>query len=114
MPPEDNYDARAEIQELHANFHQPDKFAKTFIEAARTQKSIDKELRKIIKNLIKTDQDTIDTIKSFQRQVDKEDWRFFIKKIGLIGLGFISLGTSTIAVLIIQILTKKFLGIHIA
>lgn len=101
----DDFDPREAIAKLSANLEQPDKFAKLFCEAAEQQKSIDAVLKKNIKQLIQSDNDIADSIKSFQREVDKEDWRRFIKKFG----GFIySIGLLIIGA-VLQALSKKFL-----
>lgn len=102
MSNEDNYDARAEIKKLQDNFYQPDKFAKTFCEAAKTQKSIDLALRKIIKKLIKDDPQTVEALKKHLRDINKEDWKTFIKKIGISGWSIIMASIGAIMATILR------------
>lgn len=104
----DDFDPQKAVEELSANFHQPDKFAEKFCQVARTQKSVDVVLKEIFKNLIKEDPDTINTLKAYQRQIDQEDWRFFLKKIGYAGSATFWLIMGSILTAIIGITVKKY------
>lgn len=104
--PNDDFNPEKEIATLSANFHQPDKFAENFCKVAKTQKSVDEVLKTIIKSLIKEDQETIEIIKEYQRTVDKEDWRYFLKKIGFTGWSLIMIGVGAL----ITATIKKYIG----
>lgn len=103
---DDDFDPKQAIAALLANLEQPDKFAHLFCEAAKKQKAIDDVLKENIRALIKHDIEVINSIKYLQRQVDKEDWKFFLKK----------MGTSSWAILLLmlgamlQALSGKYLG----
>jgi hypothetical protein len=97
----DDYDPQKTVADLVANFEQPDRFAQIFCKAAEKQKSIDEVLQKNIKHLLQHDKETIDCIKNLQRQVDKEDWRYFLKKMGI--------GGWTIIVVILTALIDRWL-----
>lgn len=103
---QDDFSPQDTLRRLSENLEQPDKFAQIFCDAAKTQKNIDETLKLVVKNLIKNDKETIDTIKDYQRQVDKEDWKNFIKKIGATGWAIIMLIVGAI----LQALSRKFLG----
>ncbi|HSW93403.1 MAG TPA: hypothetical protein VLJ15_03505 [Gammaproteobacteria bacterium] len=71
---DDNYDPRAEIENLHANLHQPDKFAEIFCKVARTQKSVDQVFKEMFINLLKTDKDVFDEVKKIFKLIETENW----------------------------------------
>lgn len=98
----DDYNPQDAIAELSASLQQPDRFAQIFCEAAKKQKSIDEVLRDIIKNLLKNDSDTQQCLKNLIRDIDKEDWTNFLKKIGLLGWGGITFITGSIFIILIQ------------
>lgn len=70
----DNYTPEQQLVRVAATIDQPDKFAKVFCEAAKTQKSIDESLKIVVKSLIQHDKETRDFIKIYY-----EKWK---KKIG--------------------------------
>ena len=103
---DDDYDPRKEIAKISANLEQPDKFAQIFCHAAENQKSIDHALKKVIKTLIKEDKETIEIIKQYQREVDKEEWRNLLRKIGLVGWSIVMIIVGGIVTAVI----KKIVG----
>lgn len=103
---EQPWDSKSAYTTLAANLEQPDKFAQIFCEAASKQKSIDNVLKDNTKSLIKSDKETRDMLKELLREVNKEDWRFFLNKIGAIGWAVILLVVGAI----LQGLSRKYLG----
>jgi DNA-binding ferritin-like protein len=81
----DDYNPQKSIEKLTANLEQPDKFAEIFCQAADKQKSIDKVLRDTVRTLIKCDEETRTMMKELLREVEKEDWKHFLKKVGTSG-----------------------------
>ncbi|HEV2917584.1 MAG TPA: hypothetical protein VGW78_07625 [Candidatus Babeliales bacterium] len=100
--PNDDFNPHKKLQHVVEHIDQPEKFAKLFCNAAESQRSIDKVLAKKIRNMIKTDSNTIESIKKLQREVDKEDWKNFIKKIGLTGWSLFMASFGAIAALILR------------
>ena len=82
------------------------KFAEIFCQAAGKQKSIDKVLKDNIRELIKSDKETREMPKELLREVDQEDWRRFVKKVGTPAwaIGLIIIGAT------LQALSRKFFG----
>ena len=93
----DDYNPRKSIEKLTANLEQPDKFAKIFCEATKTQKTIDDALKVVIKSLIQHDKETRDFIKGILRELEKEDWLFVLKKFGFFGWTVIIAVISAVA-----------------
>lgn len=81
----DDWDVKSAFNKLSASLEQPDKFAEVFCKAAESQKIIDTILKKNIKEVVKTDKETYDFLKKIARDVDKEDWRSYLSKIGAAG-----------------------------
>ena len=81
----DNYTPEQQMVRVAATIDQPDKFAKVFCEAAKSQKTIDDALKTVVKSLVQHDKETRDFIKSIQRELEKEDWWLVLKKFGLLG-----------------------------
>jgi hypothetical protein len=98
----DDYSPKQIIQDLAASIQQPDKFAQIFCNAAETQTPIAKILKGKIKELIESDKETIDLIKKYQREIDKEDWRFFMKKIGVAGWSIIMMFIGALFTLLVK------------
>lgn len=109
---DDNFNPDKTLKYVAEHIDQPEKFAKLFCNAAESQISIDKIIRKKIRNLLTNDPQTISQIKKLQREVDKEDWRYLVKKAGLGILLFIWSLIVVAIVVIVQYATKNFLGIH--
>jgi len=93
----DDFDPNEAIRKLSATIEQPDKFAEVFCTAAKTQKNIDTALKELIKDLLQHDHSARAIIKSIIREVDKEDWRHYAKKIGLVGWSIILVLITTVA-----------------
>lgn len=89
LNPQDDFSPNQLIKSLSEKIEQPDKFAHVFCEAAKSQKTIDEVLKEIIRKLLKHDYETIEHLKALQRQVDREDWRYVVKKVGLTGWSII-------------------------
>lgn len=106
--PVDDFNYNKEVKRLSENIDQPDKFADLFCQAATKQKSIEKVLKDTTKDLTLNDKDINDHIKKLIIEVNKEDWKIFIKKFGtfiwVIG-GAIG---GVFITLITQIISKKF------
>ena len=78
----DDFDPKQSYIKLSASLEQPDKFAEIFCSAAKKQKSIDNVLKENIIELLQKDNEARNQIKSLLREIEKEDWRAFIKKGG--------------------------------
>lgn len=105
-PDDEDFDPNKAIRNLSANLEQPDKFAEIFCKAAKKQKDIDNILKDTIKNLLQHDNETRKMIKDMLREIEKEDWKKFLKKIGMAGWSLIVAGTSAI----ITIFATSFIG----
>ncbi len=103
---DDDFDPKQAISELSASIQQPDRFAQIFCEAAKKQKAIDEVLKETFRNLIKNDPDTQNIIKGFIREVEKEDFKSWIKRVGR-GLSYLF---ALIAGAVMQALLRKFSG----
>ena len=101
----DDFNPKQAYDALSANIEQPERFAQLFCKAAKKQKSIDEVLKNVIRDLLDNDQKTIDRVKRLQRDVDKEDWRNFIKKVGLVGWSIIMVAIGAA----ITIILKKYI-----
>ena len=101
----DEYNPKKQLEKVTATLEQPDKFAIVFCKALESQKSIDTALKKVVKTLIKEDIETITSLKKYQREVDREDWKNFLKKMGVLGWSIIMLALGAI----LQTLSHKFL-----
>lgn len=106
MSANDDFDIKNMVLNLSANLEQPDKFAEIFCKAAEKQKSIDAVLKNIVREVLKYDNDTLEHIKIVQRQVNNEDWRSFIKRIGIAGWSISMLVIGAI----ITGLSRKYFG----
>lgn len=82
---DDDFDPSKILKRLAAHIEQPEKFAQIFCDAAKSQKAIDNHLKEVIKEVLIKDPEMISYLKQIARDVDKEDWRFCLKKIGLAG-----------------------------
>ena len=102
----DDYNPRKSIEKLTANLEQPDKFAEIFCQAAGKQKAIDEVLQKVIKSLIEKDHSTREMLKVLLREVDREDLRNYVRKIGTPVWTIILLALGAI----LQALSRKYLG----
>jgi hypothetical protein len=91
---EDLVKVKAAINHLLAHIEQPNKFAELFCEAARKQKDIDHTLKITITNLIAHDKDARALMKGLIREIETEDWKFFLQKIGTTGIAVGSLITG--------------------
>lgn len=89
--PDDNFDAKAAVKEVSDKIEQPQKFAEVFCAAADTQKSIDECVKKMLRSLIENDPALRESFRKLIRDVDKEDWRYLVKKIGAAGWSIIML-----------------------
>lgn len=78
----DDWDPKKAFDKVSASLEQPDKFVEIFCKAATSQKSIDKVLTDNFKSLLQHDNDVRYQIKGLFREVDKEDWRSYVRKIG--------------------------------
>lgn len=98
---DDEFEPKAAFRKISASLDQPDKFAEIFCSAAKTQKNIDTTLKDIMRDLLKNDRESRELVKDMLREVEKEDWKFFIKKSGGIvwTLGSIAFGAVLTAVL---------------
>lgn len=80
MNPQDNFNLAQAVDLIAANLHQPDRFSQIFCEAAKKQKDIDNILKENIRFLLQHDNETRTSIKAMIREVEKEDFRFLLKK----------------------------------
>ncbi|HDV5783368.1 TPA: hypothetical protein RJD83_000280 [Legionella pneumophila] len=106
MAVEEDFDPRGAIDSLRANLEQPDKFAELFCNAAAKQKSIDNVLKDIVRELLKHDKETVERIKTIQKEVNKDDWKTIIKKIGVSGWSILLLIIGAL----ISGLSRKYFG----
>ena len=104
----DNFDPKSAIKEVSDNFVQSDKFANHFINACKKSKDMDRALRGIIKDLMEKDTDARGIIVGMIRKVNEEDWKVFLKKIGIGGWTIIVVILTSIANAIIAALLKNF------
>lgn len=102
----DDWDPKKAFDKVSASLEQPDKFAEIFCKAASSQKSIDKVLTDNFKSLLQNDNDVRCQIKGLLREVDKEDWRSFIRKIGTPAWAVILVVVGAI----LQALSRKYFG----
>lgn len=89
----DDLSVSKSVKKISDIIEQPEKFAQIFCEAAEKQKSIDRVLCRIFKDLLTKDHETKEILKNAIKEVEKEDWRFVWKKFGLAistGLAFIA------------------------
>jgi ferritin len=82
---EEDFNPDQTIKRIDRTLNQPDKFAELFCNAAKTQRIIDAALKEIVSELIKKDSDTKEHLKSLVREVEKEDFRAFLRKVGFAG-----------------------------
>ncbi len=80
--PLDDFSDKEVIKKIKDSIEQPDKFAEIFCEAARKQKSIDTTLKNIILHSIKNDSDTRAELKAMIIEIEREEWRAFVRKFG--------------------------------
>jgi rubrerythrin len=102
----DDFNPKASFEKLQASIEQPDKFAKIFCDAAKTQKTIDDALKEVLRSLIKHDNDTRNSLKDILREVEKEELKSYLKKIGFGGWTIL----VVIITAILQSVSRKFLG----
>ncbi len=107
---QDNYATEEQFKIVNDKLDQPHKFAEIFCEAAKSQKMVDETLKIIIRNLIKSDNESIELIKSMIREVEKEDWRLIIKKFTSFGIKALIFTLGAAATIIIQLAAGTFLG----
>lgn len=100
---DDDFNPRSAIEKVSASLEQPDKFAEIFCNAAKKQKSIDNTLRAIMIDLLKNDQEARVQVKALLREVEKEDWRAFVRK----GAGLLWTMLSIIFGIIITVIINK-------
>lgn len=96
----DDFDPKQAYTKISASLEQPDKFAEIFCAAAKTQKSIDTILKNNVRELLQHDNETRSEIKGMLREIEKEDWKRVVKKIGFSGWTIIVAATSAIVTLI--------------
>ena len=107
----DDFNPKQAYESLSANIEQPDKFAQLFCKAAASQKSIDNVLKKTFRNLLSKDHQTIERVKQLQREINKEDWRSFLNKIGWTGWALIWAIFGGTLLAVAQAISKKYLGL---
>jgi hypothetical protein len=107
---QDNYATEEQFKVVNDKLDQPHKFAEIFCEAAKSQKIVDETLKCIIRDLIKSDKDSIDYIKNMIREVEKEDLRLFVKKITSYGAKAFIFILGVSVTIIIEIIRSKFLS----
>jgi len=78
----DDFNAEKSVKDLSDTINQPNKFAELFCNAARTQIVIEEVLKEKIVKLIRSDEETKKLIKEYSHEIDEEDWRSFLKKVG--------------------------------
>lgn len=76
----DNYDPRGKITKIETDLYQPDKFAALFCEAAGKQKDIDRTIKEILKDVINSDLEVKNIIRSCFEDFHKQNvWALFSK-----------------------------------
>ena len=102
----DEFDPRTAITEINAILKQPNEFAKIFCHAAGIDKTIDIVLKDTVRELIKTDQNTRELLKLILKEAQNDDWKAFIKTIGLAGWTLFIAITSGIGAVFLSHLLK--------
>lgn len=90
-----------DFTKLASDIRQPDKFARIFCEAAKTQKSIHSALGDVVIALLKQNSDAKDAIQAIVKEVDRGYGRFLMGRIGF--------AIWTIAILLLGELLRYFL-----
>jgi len=72
----------ATVERLTASLEQPDKFARIFCDAVKTQKTMDDALKDVMRNLMKHDKDARYFIKEIVKEFEKESLWASTKKFG--------------------------------
>ncbi len=98
----DDFNPQKVFKKLSDILEQPEKFAQIFCDAASKQKSIDEILNKNIKYLLQTDYETRNSIKDLVHEVEKDNLKFWWKKIGMWTLSAIIFLTGSISTVIIE------------
>lgn len=104
----DNFDPKAAIKEVSDSLIQSDKFSTYFVNACKKSKDMDKALRNIIKDLIEKDTETRGIISGMIRKIEKEDWRYFVKKVSIVGWTVIIFILSSLTNGLISAIIKSF------
>jgi hypothetical protein len=102
------FDASAplKLQKVHDAIDRPDKFAEIFVKAAQNQVSVKDLFRTMIRETLNTDVQARDALKGIIKQVNKEDWRSFVRS----AWGKVSLVIWTVVTLAIGYLFRKYIG----
>lgn len=98
----DDFNPQEAIKDVADNLEQPDKFAKIFSNACKKSKEMDKSLRNVIREMLENDNDMRGILKGMIRKVEKEDWRYFVKKVGFVGW--------TLIIFILSSITNGIIG----
>lgn len=109
MEKADDFDPKAAYTDLSAQITQPDKFARLFCDAAEKQKDIDKALKKIIRDLIKEDSETQNSIKVYIKEVEQEDLKAYFRKIGSKAWGTVIFISGAVFTTIIHFVFQKYI-----
>lgn len=103
---DENFIPKEALRKISASLDQPDKFAEIFCTAAKTQKSIDTVLKDVLRDLLKNDEVSRSVVKDLLREVEKEDWRAFVRK-GFGGVGaLILIGFGALLTALIDYMMK--------
>jgi ferritin len=76
----DDFNLRKAFEEMNAKLEQPHRLAEILCKTFETQKSVEVAIRKIIKTMIHEDAETRETLKSYQKEIHNEDWKYSITK----------------------------------
>lgn len=87
MPPTD-FDPQQQLKKVHDVIEHPDKFSEVFCTALASQVKMREDLFKVMLQLLRSDIDSRKELKTIIREVEKEDVRFVLKKIGFGGWTF--------------------------
>lgn len=101
----DDFNPQKEIAKIRSNFEQPDKFAQIFSKAAKKTKAIDEVIKYNIRDVMIRDYEMMNFLKKILREVEKEDWKNAIKKIGSIGSAVLLMAIGAI----LQALSRRYL-----
>lgn len=101
-PQGEDYNPDVALKRLSASLEQPDKFAEIFCSAAKKQKEIDNILKDNIRELIKYDSTMREQVKGLLREIEQEDFKYFLKRGGSLLGTFVSMVLGSVITLLIS------------
>lgn len=102
--PIDDFDIKSltlSIKQVYENLTQPHLFAQTFCAAAESQKLIEGTLKKTIRDLIKTDSETLENLEQLIEKIERKNLILLLKKVGFSLWGGMTFALGVIVTIII-------------